>query len=106
MNDVPTSVEHLGKLARDYRDTYLALQTRYREIKSAEEFFAELKQREEALLNRFRLVQQQLLSSLKEEELERMLEICSIFDEIRIINQFAIQTLAEADESLDNQVED
>lgn len=106
MNDVPTFVEHLKKLAQDYRDTHLALQTRYREKKSSEDFFAELKQQEGILLNRFRLVQQELLSSLKEEELEKMLEVSSIFDEIRIINEFAIQTLAEASESPDNQVED
>ncbi len=105
MNDIPTIVEHLKKLAQAYRDTQLALETLHREMKSAEDFMAELKQREGILLNRFRLVQQQLLGSLKAEDLEKMLEVFCIFDEIRIINQFAVQTLIEAKESSANQAQ-
>lgn len=97
MNDVPTLVEHLKNLAQGYRDTHLALQAQYRKMESPEEFLAELKHREAALLSRFRLVQKNLLASLEEEELEKAIELSRIFDEIRVINEFAIQTLIGKD---------
>lgn len=93
MNDVPAFVEHLKKLAQDYHDTHHSLETSYREMESAEEFLVELRQQESELLNRFRLVQNQLLASLEEEILEEAVELCRIFDQVRLINQFAIQTL-------------
>lgn len=97
MNDVPAFVEHLKKLAQDYHDTHHSLETRYREMESAEEFLVELRQQESELLNRFRLVQNQLLASLDEEILEEAVELCRIFDQVRIINQFVIQTLVGKD---------
>ena len=95
MNNVPTFVEHLKKLAQDYHDTHHSLEARYREMESAEEFLVEIRKQEAALLNRFRLVQQKLLASLEEEELEKAVELCRIFDQIRVINQFAVQALVE-----------
>ena len=95
MNNVPAFVEHLKELAQDYHDTYHSLETRYRELESAEEFLVEMRKQEAALMNRFRLVQQKLLSSLDEEELEKAVELCRIFDQIRVINQFAVQALGE-----------
>ena len=95
MNDVPAFVEHLKKLAQDYHETHHSLETRYQEMESAEEFLVELRQQESALLNRFRLVQNQLFASLDEESLEKAVELCRIFDQVRIINQFAIQALVE-----------
>ena len=64
-------------------------------MESAEEFLVELRQQESELLNRFRLVQNQLLASLDEEILEEAVELCRIFDQVRIINQFVIQALVE-----------
>ena len=64
-------------------------------MKSAEEFLVEMRKQEAALLNRFRLVQQKLLSSLDQEELEKAVELCRIFNQIRVINQFAVQALGE-----------
>ena len=93
MNDVPTLVEHLKNLAQGYRDTHLALETQYQKMESPEAFLVQLKHREAALLSRFRLVQKNLLASLEEEELEKAIELSKIFDEIRVINEFAIQTL-------------
>ncbi len=104
MNDIPAFLQHLKKLAQAYRETHLALETRYQEVQSKDEFLIELKQREGALLNRFRLVQKQLLASLEEEELENALELSKIFDEIRLINQFVIQALIEGDEFEGDQV--
>ena len=57
----------------------------------------ELKQREAVLIDRFRLIQKEWFSVIKEKELDKLLELSSIFDEIRIINQFMIQTVVEAD---------
>jgi hypothetical protein len=105
MNDVPKVVEHLKRLAQNYRDTHLAFETRCKEMTSAAVFLAELKQREATLLNRFRLLQQQLLASLEEDELEKMLELSEIFDEIRVINHFALQAVTEANKPGDEQVE-
>ena len=104
MNEVPTVAEHLKKLAQNYHDIHLTLQSRYQEINSKEGFLMELRQREAALLNRFRLVQQQLLNTLKEEELERVLELSRVFDEIRIISQFVVQTLTAPTEPTDDRV--
>ncbi len=97
MNEVHTVVEHLKNLAQGYHDAQLALQAQYRETESPEEFFVELKHREAALLSRFRLVQKHLLASLEDEELEKAIELSRIFDEIRVINEFLIQTLVGKD---------
>jgi hypothetical protein len=97
MSDLPPFAEHLKKLARNYRETYLTLESRYQEIQSPEEFLFELKQREAALIDRFRLVQKEWFSVIKERELDKLLELSSIFDEVRVINQFIIQTVVEAD---------
>lgn len=103
MNDVPTLVEHLKNLAQGYRDTHLALETQYQKMESPEAFLVQLKHREAALLSRFRLVQKNLLASLEEEELKKAIELSKIFDEIRVINEFAIQTLVgkEGDTEVD-----
>lgn len=93
MNEVPTVVEHLKNLAQSYHDAHLALQARYHDRESPEKFFVELKHREEALLSRFRIVQKDLLTCLEDEELEKAIELSRIFDEIRVINEFLIQTL-------------
>ena len=104
MNEFPKVSEHLKELAQNYHDTHQAFQERHRETTSAEEFLAEVNQREAALMNRFRLLQQQLLATLEEKDLERMLELSRIIDEMRIINQFAVQTLVGAGAPADNQV--
>ena len=104
MNQVPAVAENLKKLAQDYRNTYSAMQIRYQEMISAEDFLAELKQQEATLMNRFRLLQQWLVANLEEENLENVLELSRVFDEIRIINQFAIQTLSETNEGQINKV--
>jgi putative heme degradation protein len=95
MNDIPPVVHHLKSLAQEYRDTHLALQKRYQEMKSVEDFLAELKDREGMLLDRFRLVQQQLIAALEDEHLEKMLELSRIFDQMRLISLFTVQTLRE-----------
>ena len=95
MNEIPAFVEHLKKLAQYYRETHDSLETRYRKMESAEEFLVELRQQEEALLDRFRLVQKQLLASLQGEKLQEAVELCRIFDQMRIVNQFVIQALVE-----------
>jgi len=97
MNDLPPFAEHLKTLAHYYRETYLALESRYREMRSPEEFLLELKQREATLIDRFRLVQKELFSVIKAGELDKLLELSRIFDEIRVINQFIIQTVVESD---------
>jgi hypothetical protein len=94
MDEVPTVVEHLKNLAQGYHDAHLALQAQYREAESPDEFFVKLKNREADLLSRFRLVQKHLLTSLEDDELEKAIELSRIFDEIRVINEFLIQTLA------------
>jgi len=106
MNEVPAVAEHLKKLAQDYHNTHSDLQTRYREMTSAEAFLAELVMRETALMKRFRLLQQQLLAALEAEELEKTLELSRVFDEIRIINQFTIQALTEANETEDDPLQE
>ncbi len=102
MNEAPAVAEHLKKLAQDYHDTHSALHARYRETSSAEDFLAELRQREAALTNRFRLLQQHLLTALNEEELENMLELSRVFDEIRLINQFTLLALTQTNEPGDS----
>jgi hypothetical protein len=64
---------------------------------SPEEFLLELKQREASLIDRFRLVQKDFFSVIRSEEVEKLLELSRIFDQIRVINQFIIQTVVEAD---------
>jgi hypothetical protein len=97
MNDLPPFAEHLKTLAQDYRETYLSLEARYQEMPSPEDFLLELKQREASLIDRFRLVQKELFSVIEAGELDKLLELSRIFDEIRVINQFIIQTVIEAD---------
>jgi hypothetical protein len=97
MNDLPPFAEHLKTLAHNYRETYLALESRYQEMLLPEEFLLELKQREAVLIDRFRLVQKELFSVIRAGELDKLLELSRIFDEIRVINQFIIQTVVEAD---------
>ena len=97
MNDLPPFAEHLKTLAHKYRETYLALESRYQEMLLPEEFLLELKQREAVLIDRFRLVQKELFSVIRAGELDKLLELSRIFDEIRVINQFIIQTVVEAD---------
>ena len=106
MNDLPPFAEHLKTLAQDYRETYLALEARYQEMPSPEEFLRELKQREASLIDRFRLVQKELFSVIKAGELDKLLELSRIFDEIRVINQFIIQTVIEADKFSPDQGEE
>jgi len=103
MNDLPPFAEHLKKLAYNYRETYLTLESRYQEMQSPEEFLFELKQREAALIDRFRLVQKEWFSVIKERELDKLMELSSIFDEMRVINQFIVQTVVEADKFATNQ---
>ena len=79
MNEAPAVAEHLKKLAQDYHDTHSALQARYRETSSTEDFLAELRQREAALANRFRLLQQHLLTALNEEELEALNRVVTMY---------------------------
>ncbi|MEJ2364554.1 MAG: hypothetical protein P8075_16755 [Deltaproteobacteria bacterium] len=106
MNDLPPFAEHLKTLARNYRETYLTLESRFQEMQSPEQFLFELKQREAALIDRFRLIQKEWLSVIKERELDKLLELSSIFDEIRVINQFMIQTVVEADKFATDQGEE
>jgi hypothetical protein len=106
MNDVPEIAEHLRALAQNYHDTHLALEKRYGETTSAEAFLAELRQREALLVDRFRRVQHQLIASVKEEDLEKILDFCRIFDEVRVINQFTIQTLLDTVKTEDRSEKD
>ena len=106
MNDIPPVVHHLKKLAQEYHDTHSELEARCRHAQSSNEFLIELKQRESALISRFRIVQTQLFDLLDEETLEKALELSRIFDEIRIINEFALQTLAENIKERDDEGQD
>ena len=103
MSEVPAGVEHLKKLAQEYRHMHQSLQEKYLKMASIKSFLAELKQREAALMDRFRLLQHKLLSVVTDEELEMLLDLSRIFDEIRVINQFAIQALVEANEAPEGQ---
>jgi hypothetical protein len=97
MNDIPQFAEHLKTLAHHYREIYLALESRYEQMQAPEEFLLELKQREAALIDRFRLVQKKFFAVINEGDLDMLLELSRIFDEIRVINQFIIQTVVEPD---------
>ena len=99
MSDISPAAGHLRKLAQDYRDAYLSMQKRYQEMTSSGDFLAELEQREARLLERFRRVQQEMLASLTGQELEKAMQLCGIFDQIRVINQFALQVLMGTDKS-------
>ncbi|MFP3870837.1 MAG: hypothetical protein ACLFVT_08185 [Syntrophobacteria bacterium] len=103
MKDIPPVVQRLKKLAQAYRDTHLELQKQHREMTSVDNFLAQLRQRDANLLDRFRQIQQQLLACLEEEKLEKMLDLSRVFDEMRVINLFTIQTLREAGSRSDPQ---
>jgi hypothetical protein len=90
-----TIQDHLKALAKEYRDHHLVLQKRYQETSSADDFVAELRRRESALVDRFRLVQINLLGLLQGEHLNLMLDLSRIFDEMRVVNSFAVQVLSE-----------
>lgn len=106
MNDLPPFAEHLKTLARNYRETYLALESRYLQMQSPEEFLLELKQQEATLIDRLRLVQKELFSVIEARELDKLLELSGIFDEIRLINQFMLQTVIGADKFAADQGEE
>jgi hypothetical protein len=99
MSDALPVQEHLRKLAEDYRNHHAALQERYQQAASAEEFTAELRRRESALVDRFRLVQLRLLGSLQGDHLSLMLDLSRIFDEMRVVHTFALHVLTETRES-------
>jgi hypothetical protein len=95
MSELSPVVEHLRKLAEGYHNTHMELQKQQREMTSPVVFLEQLRQREGTLVDRFRLVQQELIAALQGDQLEKMLDLSRIFDEIRVINQFANQTLTE-----------
>lgn len=99
MSNASSGVEHLRNLAEHYRNVHLELQKRYKETGAGSAFLAELRQRETSLLDRFRLVQQDLLNSLQDEQLEKMLDLSRIFDELRVINLFEVQALRDTKET-------
>jgi hypothetical protein len=99
MSEVSPIQDHLRKLAEDYRNHHVALQKRYQEMASAEEFIAELRRRDSALVDRFRLVQLRLLGLLQGDQLSLMLDLSRIFDEMRVVHAFALQVLTETQES-------
>jgi hypothetical protein len=57
MSEATPVQDHLKRLAEDYRRHHVALQKRYQDAASVEEFLAELRQRDSVLVDRFRLVQ-------------------------------------------------
>jgi hypothetical protein len=95
MNEPSTIQDHLRALAEEYRNHHLALQKRYQETTASDDFVAELRRRESGLVDRFRLLQLKLLGSLQGEHLNLMLDLSRIFDEMRVINSFAVQVLTE-----------
>jgi hypothetical protein len=99
MSEVSPVQDHLRKLAEDYRNHHVALQKRYQEVASVGEFIAELRRRESALVDRFRLVQLKLLGSLQGDHLTLMLDLSRIFDEMRVVHTFALQVLTETKDS-------
>ena len=99
MSEASPIQDNLRKLAEDYRNHHAALQQRYQEAASAEEFIAELRRRDSALVDRFRLVQLKLLGLLQENQLSLMLDLSRIFDEMRVVHTFAVQVLTETKES-------
>jgi hypothetical protein len=99
MSEASPIQDQLRKLAEDYRNHHAALQQHYQEAVSVEEFIAELRRRESALVDRFRLVQIKLLGLLKGDDLSLMLDLSRIFDEMRVVHTFALQVLTETKES-------
>jgi len=99
MSEASPIQDHLRKLAEDYRNHHAALQKRYQEAPSLEEFIAELRRRDSALVDRFRLVQRKLLGSLQGDHLSLLLDLSRIFDEMRVVHTFAVQVLTESQES-------
>jgi hypothetical protein len=99
MSEATPIQDHLRRLAEDYRNHHVALQKRYQEAASVEEFIAELRKRESVLVDRFRLVQLKLLGLLQEDHLTLMLDLSQIFDEMRVVHTFALQALTETKES-------
>jgi hypothetical protein len=99
MSEAPPIQDHLRRLAEDYRNHHTALQQRYQEAGSVEELIAELRRRDSALVDRFRLVQIRLLNSLQGDQLNLMLDLSRIFDEMRVVHTFAVQVLTETKES-------
>jgi hypothetical protein len=95
MSEVSPIQDHLRKLAEDYRNHHVGLQKRYQKMASAEEFIAELRGREAALVDRFRLAQLKLLNSLQGDHLNLMLDLSRIFDEMRVVHTFALQVSME-----------
>jgi hypothetical protein len=95
MNKPSPIQDHLKALAEEYRNHHLALQKHYQEITATDDFIAELRRRESALVDRFRLLQIKLLGSLQGEHLNLMLDLSRVFDEMRVINSFAVQVLTE-----------
>lgn len=95
MSETSPIQDDLRKLAEDYRKHHVALQKRYQEMTSAEDFIAELRRRDSALLDRFRLVQLKLLGSLQGEHLNLMLDLSRIFDEMRVVHTFVLQVFTE-----------
>jgi len=99
MSEASPIQDHLRRLAEDYRNHHVGLQKRYQEMASAEEFIAELRRRDSALVDRFRLVQLKLLGLLQENQLSLMLDLSRIFDEMRVVHTFAVQVLTETKDS-------
>ena len=95
MSETSPIQDHLKKLAEDYRNHHVALQKRYQEAASAEEFIAELRRRDSTLVDRFRSVQLKLIGSLQGDHLNLMLNLSRIFDEIRVVHTFALQVSTE-----------
>jgi hypothetical protein len=98
MSEVSPIQDHLRKLAEDYRNHHVALQKSYQEAASVEEFIAELRRRDSALVDRFRLVQLKLLGLLQGDHLTLLLDLSRIFDEMRVVHTFALQVLTETKE--------
>lgn len=99
MSEASPIQDHLRKLAEDYRNHHAALQKRYQEAASVEEFIAELRRRDSALVDRFRLLQLKLLGLLQGDHLSLLLDLSRIFDEMRVVHTFAVQVLTETQES-------
>jgi len=99
MSEASPIQDHLRRLAEDYRNHHVGLQKRYQEMASAEEFIAELRRRESALVDRFRLVQLKLLGLLQGDHLSLMLDLSRIFDEMRVVHTFALQVFTETKET-------
>jgi hypothetical protein len=99
MSETSPIQDHLKSLAEEYRSHHVSLQKRYQEAASTEEFIAELRRRDSALVDRFRLVQIRLIASLQGDHLSLMLDLSRVFDEMRVVHTFALQVLTETKES-------